>query len=242
MVFSDVLTGQGIIQDIDFLVNSDANSYTINDKTRNINRALDEVASLILQADGRWEYDDQNETDLPIATTPLINGQQSYGYDSGFLIVNRMEAQDQAGNWRALLPISQSDVIKDGTSLTNFMNVPGVPIYYDKIANSIFLYPAPSYNAAAGLKCYFQRNVTYFTPTDTTKVPGFNPQFHRLLSAKAALDYALANNLSQGLPHGRVPNALTTMIESMEQNLQEYYSRRSKDENLHAGTRAWKFK
>lgn len=242
MVFNDVLQGQGLIQDIDFLVNSDINSYQINDKTRNINRALDEVVSLILQADGRWEYDDQNAADLPIATTNLINGTQQYGYDSSFLIVSRMECQDQAGNWRALLPISQSDVIKDGTSLTNFLNVPGIPIYYDKIANSIFLYPAPSYNATAGLKCYFQRNVSYFIPSDTTKVPGFNPQFHRLLSAKAALDYALANNLPQGMPHGKVPNALTTMIETMEENLQEYYSRRGKDENLHIGNRRWHFK
>jgi hypothetical protein len=134
-------------------------------------------------------------------------------------------------------------VVKNGAqSLSGFLSSPGIPQYYDKIANSVFLYPAPSYNYTNGLKCYFQRNVSYFVPGDTVKTPGFNPQFHRILSAKAALDYALAKNLPQGMPHGRVPNALTTMIGTLEGNLQEYYSRKSKDENLHVGNRVWKWR
>ena len=241
MVFSDTTNKQGLIQDIDFLVNSDDQSYPIEDKTRNINRAYDEAVSLILQADGRWEFDDQNYTDLPIATTNLVAGQQDYGFDDRFLIVDRVEIKDAGGNWHAILPISQADVIRDGSSLTQFLGNPGQPQFYDKIANSIFLYAAPSYNSTGGLKVYFQRNIRYFTPTDTTETPGFNPQFHRLLSAKAALDFAVAKNLPQGLPHGRVPNALTTMIERLENNLQEYYTRKSKDENIRIGARRWKF-
>lgn len=241
MVFNDVATGQGLIQDIDFLVNSDDSSYPIADKTRNINRAYDEAVSLILEADGRWEFDDQNYTDLPIATTDLIAGQTDYSFDSRFLIVQRVEIKDAGGNWHAILPISQSDVIRDGSSLTQFLSVAGQPQFYDKVANSIFLYAPSSYNSTGGLKVYFQRNIEYFTPTDTTKVAGFNPQFHRLLSAKAALDFALSKNLPQGLPHGRVPNALTTMISTLESNLQSYYTRKAKDENLGLRTRRWKF-
>jgi len=241
MVFNDAVNSQGLVQDINFLVNADENSYPLADKCRNINKSYDEVVSLILQADGRWEFDDSNATDLPIANTNLVSAQQDYGLDTTFLIVQRVECQDSAGNWVPLKPISQSDIIKDGQSLTSFMSSGGVPQWYDKVANSVFLYPAPNYNATGGLKVYFQRNISYFVPTDTTKVPGFNPQFHQILSVSAALDYATAKNLPQGLPHGRIPTALTTKLDGLKANLQEYYSRKSKDENLRIGGRRWKF-
>lgn len=237
MVFSDTSTGQGLVQDVDFLVQSDSNSYSINDKTRNINRAYDHAVSLILKADGRWEFDDTNATDLPIATTNLVANQQDYSYDSTFLVIERVECQDQNGNWRALLPISQADVIRDGSSLTDFLKDAGVPIYYDKTANSMFLYPKSSYNATLGLKVYFKRNINYFLPTDTTKVPGFASMFHRYLSICAAIDYAVAKNL----PQKDGQTSLFAQKLEMEENLADFYTRRASDENLHIGGRRWKF-
>ena len=241
MIFSDTVNKQGLCEDIDFLVNSDSNSYPLTDKCRNINKAYDEVVSLILQADGRWEFDDTNATDLPIATTNLVVNQQDYSLDTTFLIISRVEVKDQAGTWRALKPISQQDVVRDGSSLTQFLSNPGIPQYYDKTANSVFLYPSPIYSQDASLKVFYQRNISYFVPTDTTKTPGFNTQFHQILSVSAALDYATSKNLPQGLPHGRIPTALTTKLENLKMNLQNYYSRKSKDENLRIGSRRWKF-
>jgi len=241
MVFSDTTTKQGIVQEIDFLVNSDNNSYPLTDKTRNVNRAYDKVVSLILNADGRWEFDDQNATDLPIATTDLISGQQDYSFDPTFLIVSRVEVKDQNGSWIALSPFSQADIPRGGLpgfvpsqSLTDFLSNPGVPQYYDKMANSIFLYPKSSYNSTAGLKVYFQRNVSYFVPTDTTKTPGFSNMFHRILSMSAALDYARAKNLD-------IKTNLAQDLQELWSDLQAYYTRKSKDENIQMRIRKWKW-
>ena len=253
MVFSDPVTQQGIIQEIDFLCNSDGNSYPINDKTRNVNRAYDKVVSRIFEADGRWEFDDQNATSLPIATTPLIIGQQDYSFDTTFLIVSRVEVEQQDGSWVAISPFSQADLPRGGLagfvpsqSLTDFLNQPGVPQYYDKMANSIFLYPPSSYDTKADstparLKVYFQRNASYFSPTDTTKVPGFAPMFHRLLSMEAALDYARAKNLDIGLPHGKIANSFVSEVQTLYSDLQDYYTRKSKDENISLKIRKWKW-
>ncbi|MGI9118415.1 MAG: hypothetical protein ACR2IQ_02610 [Minisyncoccia bacterium] len=243
MVFSDTTNRQGIVQEIDFLVNSDNNSYPIEDKTRNVNRAYDKAVSLILQADGRWEFDDQNATDLPIATTDLVSGQQDYSFDPTFLIVSRVEVKDSNGNWTALSPFSQADIVRGGIpgyipsqSLTDFLSQPGIPQYYDKLANSIFLYPKPSYSQDASLKVYFQRNVSYFTPTDTTKQPGFSNMFHRLLSMSAAMDYAQAKNLDllRNQP-------FVLELAQMWADLQSYYTRKAKDENLNMHIRKWKW-
>lgn len=248
MPFSDITTGQGIVEEINFLCNSDNNSYPINDKTRNVNRAYDKVVSRIFTADGRWEFDDQNAADLPIATTDLIQNQQDYSFDVSFLIVARVEVKDQNDNWTTLAPFSQSDIVRGGLpgyvpsqSLTQFLSQPGIPQYYDKLANSIFLYPAPSYSQADSLKVYFQRNVNYFVPTDTTKIPGFASPFHRILSMEATLDYARAKNLDIGLPHGKIPNSFVSELQTLYSDLQDYYSRKSKDENLTLQIRKWKW-
>ena len=45
MVFNDITTSQGIVQDAYFEVNADATTYPIADLTRNANTALDTVVS-----------------------------------------------------------------------------------------------------------------------------------------------------------------------------------------------------
>lgn len=78
MVFNDISTSQGIVQDTYFEVNADATTYPIADLTRNANAALDNVVTLILGADQRWQFDSTNSTDLPIGTTDIVSGQQDY--------------------------------------------------------------------------------------------------------------------------------------------------------------------
>lgn len=221
MVFSDSSGGGGIVQEIDFLVNSDTNTYPIADKTRNINRAMDKVVSLIFGSDGVWDWDDSNQTDLPIATTSLVSGQVDYSFAVSHLKIARVLAKDGGGQWRILQPF---DITEDIGKLY-LLGQPssGTPIGYDKKANSIFLYPTPDYNSSGGLKIYFQRPSTYFTTADTTKEPGFASIYHRYLSYSAAYDYAVAMGLA------KAPQ-LRQEMSIMEKELQEFYGKRNRDD------------
>ena len=218
----------GLCQDTDFLLSTDSTSYPVADKARNMNRHLDNAVSLILQADGRWQWDDTNNTDLPIVTTTLVDSQQDYGITGQtFLSISRVEVMDSSGNYRVVDPIDQHDVTSQ--ALTEFQKTAGMPRYYDKIGDSIFLYPKPSSSLVtltAGLNVYFQRIPTYFTAASTTAVPGINPLFHRYLSIGAALDYAIANQMN-----GKI-NTLTPMMEKIEESMITSYSARSKDESV----------
>lgn len=233
MIFSDPTGGQGIVQEIDFLVNTDSVKFPIEDKTRIINRWYEREAGRILETDGRWQFDDTNFTTLPIATTNLVSGQQDYSFAVRFLRIDRMEIQDTNGNWRWLQPLDQNDVRRQ--SLTELGNQTGVPLNYDKLADSVFLYPRPNYNATSGLKAYFQRSADLFATTDTTKEPGFASIFHKLLCLGPAVEYAKANGLN---------NAKISMyekeIEIMENDLKEFYGKRSKDEQVSLQTSASK--
>lgn len=234
MQFSDTTNKQGILQDCETLVfggnygDITGNSNRLKRFTAAANRACDVVTSWIMESDHRWQWDDSNNTDLPIGTHALTTDQQDYSFDTEHLRVTRVEIKDTTGAWKLLIPIDQTDIYNQ--SLTNFKNASGTPEYYDKLGSSIFLYPKPSYTQADSLKVYFQRAHNYFVSTDDTKTPGFPSIFHRLISLLASYDYAIANNL-------KVAGGIGLEVEKMKESLQEFFAARSRDEHIRLTTR-----
>ena len=238
LVFNDTSSNKaGLIQECESAVFGD-NSYgrisgdtaLLATFTRYINEALNRVVNLIMTADGRWQFDDTNNTDFPIATTNLVttlgSEQQDYAFDITMLRILRVEVLDNTGAWRKLTPIDENDLYDQ--SLTDFLKTPGMPVYYDKQGTSIFLYPKPlatSVTSTAGLKVWFQRPPSYFTTSDTTKVPGFNSMYHRLVALIASRDYAMFKTLS-------VAKALADKVQQDEDSLIENYALRNKDEHI----------
>ena len=227
MIFNETTTPySGICNDIDFLLfgSSTATSpFVIADKTRCINSHYDRVANLIMKADNRWEWDDDNKTDLPIATTALVANQQDYNISGAqFLKILKVELKDSNGNWQVLFPISLDD--KRNESMTDYQKTAGTPREYDKLGNSVFLYPKPDYGQATSLKIFYQRNVTHFVVGDTTTPPGFAENFHRILSYGASLDYAIAHSMT-----GKI-GILMPLIQKMEADIIEFYSDRDRSD------------
>lgn len=202
MVFNDTITNQGIVQDIDFEVSSDRTTYPLSDIARNANTALDTVVTLILGADSRWQFDSTNATDLPIGDTDIISGQQDYSFDSEYLVIKSIEIQDSSGKWTRLVPIDNLS-LEEREALSGFETTDGLPKYYDKMGESILLYPTPNYNrrlveeGSSGLRAYFQRNIEYFVAGDTTKEPGFAKHLHKYISLYCSWLFACAKGLSK---------------------------------------------
>lgn len=200
MVFNDTTTSQGIVQDTYFEASANSSSYPIADLVRNANSALDMVLTLILGADSRWQFDSTNATDLPIGTTALVSGQKDYSFDSEYLVIKSIECSDGQGHWTKLIPIDNYD---EEVALSEFQLTNGVPKYYDKMGESILLYPSTNYSIAptdpvpGGLRAYFQRKIDYFTVSDTTKEPGFAKHLHKYISLYCAYVYACAKDTAK---------------------------------------------
>jgi hypothetical protein len=220
MQFNSHPSNFDIVSDIDFWAGSDSDSYPIAAKTRNANLSYDHVVTLILQADGRWEWDDTNATDLPIATATLTSGQQDYGIDTDHLKILRVAIKDAQGRYYYLDPLDDR-AIGSGELMDRD---DGRPTAYKKVGNSIILDRAPTYTATAGIKVYFQRNVSYFTTADEAKTPGFAEPYHRLLSLGAAADYCAVNDLDKRY------EKIKDKIRDLEASLIAFYSQRSRDE------------
>lgn len=225
MQFSDTTNNSGLVQDTDFLLGTDSTRYPLKDKARNANRWLDKAVSLIFQADGRWQFDDNNYTDFNIATTDLVSGQQDYSLAVTHLIIDRVECKDSAGEWIKLKPMDDADL--PNSAVSGFETTDGSPIYVDKKGESLLLYPAPNYNSTGGLKIFFKRGPSYFSDdgTDTTKIPGFASIFHRYISLGMALDYAVKKGMG-------IQAQLQNMIQLMEQDIQNFYGKRDMDDKV----------
>lgn len=184
------------------------NSTSLPDATLNLytQPAENHVASLIMQADGRWQYDDSNQTDFPIATTNLVYNQQDYSLSASHLRISGVSVLTNSGLWQRLQPFDPEDLKAHYSPIidrASFFSTPGRPLYYDKLANSIILYPAPdngvSVTLTAGLKLYFERGPVLFDYTTGTvsNQPGFNSLYHSLIAYWAAYNYCLAKQPSQ---------------------------------------------
>lgn len=236
MEFNNQTLNNGIIQDCEFWLFG-ANYGQISNSTDLLktftaltNRALDSVTTAILESDDRWEYDDTTYSDYPIATTDLVSGQRDYVLSVSHLKVLRVEWMDSNGNWILGKPIDLEDIT---VARDEFLSADSVPIYYDKLATSVFLYPAPNYNSTGGLRVYYQREPNYFTTSDTTKKPGFATLCHRLIPLKACYDFAIANNLTDKI------KVLDVEIQKRDLELRKFYGRRNKDEVLALKTKIY---
>jgi len=207
-----------IVADIDYWAGTDSVTYPIADKTRNANMALDTVVEKILRSSGRWQFDDTNYTDLPLATTDLIAGQGNYSLGVSQVKIDRVRIKDNEGHWRTLIPTDRKNLTDKQLDAT------GVPKWYDKMGVSIFLFPCPNYSYDEGIELNFERGADYFTVDDTTKEPGFASTFHRLISLQAALDYTEPNDLESR------SKKIRARIQAKEQELLDFYSDRDRDE------------
>ncbi len=200
-----------------------------------IQPAEDAAAASLLKADAKWQLDDTNRTDLPIATTALVSGQQDYSLAISHLTIDRVEVKDSSGNWTELDQIDQQDLKRDRkTALGAYESISGIPRQYDLVGNSVVLYPTPNYSQSASLKIYFSRtslkydySTSLFTDGSgsgpTTDKPGFiNELFHDLIPLHAAYDYCMFN-----VPE--LCNGILNAINMKEGDLIEFYGNRNRD-------------
>lgn len=207
-------------QEIDRICNTNAVTYPVIDKTARLNQALDRFFALALLGDGDWEFDDSNQTDLPIGTTNINSGQYDYTFASELLMISKVMVANTNGDFNELFPIDQSEGMSRNLYIQPTNNT-GTPNRYDVLANSLLLDPIPNYTANGALKVIFKRNATRFVVGDTTKEPGIPSLYHEFLARYASAPYLLANRLANA-------GAVGQQIQTDEDSIQDFLAHRSK--------------
>jgi hypothetical protein len=198
MQFSDTTNYDGLVQDCERKLVSADYGYFSGDATRlktvtnYINRAMDTVSVALLMSDGRWEFDDYNNTTTPVGRTDLNSGQEQYSLDTSYIVIDKVVVKDSAGNGHELTRIGIDEIHGDPEES---MEGGGIPTHFDLRGSNIYLYPEPNYSYTDGLVVYFRRKMVGFTSGDTTDTPGFAASHHETVSLVASASYAEDNNM-----------------------------------------------
>jgi len=232
MQFSDSTNKLGIVEMVDFLCDSDSTSYPIAQKTREINSGYEDLIGQIISADGTWQWDDTNHTNLPRATGTLVEGQQNYNITTTFLEVTMVEilSKTSTDGYYKIKPLDHTelgDLSPEQYFGTESDGSPkkGEVLYYDKTSQVFRLYYSPTADnntLAKGIRIWYKRTADLFAATDTTQVPGLPSTYHSILAYMAAISYCMKYKPERiGLYQRKV--------DEMRKNLMSFYNKREKD-------------
>jgi len=226
MKFNSSNLEDNIVDDIDFWCGTDSTSFPIEDKTRRVNQWYYKTQKLILNTDGRFQFHDRNDGNLPEMRANLVDGQGAYELPDDYIEVHAVEVKDTNGDFYRLEQIDIQDL---DYSISNYRDTKGAPAEYDLTGNVIRFFPAPDKDQVTlsnGFKVYISRSVSVFDTSDTTKEPGFDNAYHQILSLGPSADYLSVNGTQED--HDNV----VTKLETLQQQLKSDYSNR----NVEGGT------
>ena len=152
-------------------------NYPLKRRTRDFNAAMDLYFSWAFEVDGRWSYDDVNETSPPIDKQNIVSGTNRYKFGSfteKVIRLIKLEALDADGNGIELKR-EYINELGGGNSKTfqeRYIDpTSGTPTHYCMLGDFCYLTPNPNYSESDGLIAYFNRPATYMASDDTTDVP-----------------------------------------------------------------------
>lgn len=233
MQFNPSTEYDSIVKSARDYVGASSTDFPVNKIVRYANIAVDMCTGWILEADDRFEWDDPNHPDQPVITLDLESGKRDYTVwkdenDYEILKLRKVLIKDRNGNYKPLDPIDATDT----SSYTEGPTRTGEPSGYDKMGVQVLLDAVPDYSQADGFKAYVQRSAQKFTPSDTTKEPGFASAFHYIVPLICGFLYAREKGLAV---KADLKNDLYGEGDEMQGGakgkLQLYYSTRSADEN-----------
>ena len=223
--FSDTTNINGIIQQCEDYCNLgdtgiSGNATLLKKFTAWANDVNREVWSVIFENYGGWQYEDSNQTDLPIATATLTSAQTTYALPTGAYTVRHVEVLDENSDWVKLTPLT-TEQIADSSAISEFESTNGAPKYYTITGDTMTLYPASDYTQASSLRIHFYRGSHDFASTDTTATPGFIAEFHGIIPVGASVRYWFAK------PQGNdAYQKLLNEYEKMKKNIGSYYAKK----------------
>lgn len=219
------MTLQNIIDRITFYTSLDENIFQATDRLIAINNAYDKLHSIILDSQDEWDFDDSNNTELPIATTDLLASTGMYAIPDTLYRLNKVEINYGSGFVKALpLDLNETSLSEDEILARASSATP----YYRIFGQTIQFYPTPTAEVSDGIKLYYDRAITHFTSdeyTAGTVKPGLDQLWHDYIALQASLDGAIKFNLVNKAD-------LANTITDIEQRIRRYYGKKTTDRKL----------
>jgi hypothetical protein len=217
--------------------NADTNAFPNATRLILINQWYQKIASMILDSQDDWDWDDTNRNTEAIITKSMVANQNyvSLAVSDAIIKVKRVEVTYDGTTWHEAgrFDIGQTGQPTDTTSVNQDFNT--AQPYYDQRGLYVYLYPIPTSNVTNGVKIWVSREPTEFTSGDLTTgtaKPGFDTAFHPMMALGPAFEWATAKGLVGA-------TALGAELADYEVRLRRQYSTKNIDNGV-ALTAAYK--
>lgn len=182
MILYNASLSDGLRNFTRFLTNTNTTTYTNADLDASLNSYYDIMVGEILDSMDEWDF--QGE----YATTDLVASQQEYSLPTDILKIKRVEITYDGTTWYEALPEDLNEKQYDSGSVSRINdNYDQSEPKYDLMDNSLFLKPVPTTAVTAGLKIWYEKNVTHLSAV--TDEPNIARPFHKALAYGAAIDW-----------------------------------------------------
>lgn len=204
--------------DTRFLTSTSSDDFTDADLDRALNRHYDQFVTFIWKNQAYWRFDDSNKNTFAIAKTDLVDGQRDYLLPTDAREIHRVEIKDAGGEFRRLHRLYDEDL---GIALSDYDDEKGTPFRFSLQGRSLLLYPparTEDVTETEGLHIYVSRSVTLLS--SSSDEPGFDREFHRVLSYGAAIDWCIAaENLTK-------KRELDKELQKIMESARQFYAQR----------------
>ena len=176
--FYDTITKNTIRDEINRICGTTDAVYLLRDKLANVNEALDKYWFLASQSAPQGTFDDTSNTAIPVETQSLVAGTNAYkvsDFTNNVLQILRVSALNDDADEYDLIYQDFEDIDDFTEEYSTDSSKRGLPQYWTKLGDYIYISPCPNYAETNGLKCYVSRELSkleYVTFTITIANPG----------------------------------------------------------------------
>jgi len=193
MKLSSPVEQDGLIEEITRITGATIAVYTNRARVSRLNNALDKYWALASDSAPKGTFDDVNNSDAPLETQNLVSGTNKYkisDFTNEILQILRISVlQDDATEMD--LRREEFDSIREfDTQYSTDADTRGVPSYWTKRGDFIYLSPTPNYSETNGLRAYVNRELSKFAWTTVTVDAGtdvFASTAHGLLAGDSVI-------------------------------------------------------
>lgn len=203
MQYSDPTNKDGLLQDCEQWTGLGDGAITDDavlkaQFTNRLNRRMDMASSILGQGSRLSQFDDTNYENQPFSFFNISQNVNDYQFlvdEDGNSISDITGVLFKKANSNEYVTLDRLTLDERGSKEIMSPNPTntGEPTGYIERNNTIFLNRIPNFNRALGGKLFYKRVPSYFTVSDTTKVPGFPAEHHQYLSVGASYDWSLVN-------------------------------------------------
>jgi hypothetical protein len=168
----------GLIDEILRITGTTSAVYSLKAMVLRLNNALDKYWFLASSSSPKGTFDDTNNTSLPVETQNIVAGTNAYkisSFTNEVLQISKLAVLNDDGEEVDLIREDFDDLQSFYELYTTDSDQQGIPGYWTKMGDYIYIRACPNYSETSGLRAYVNRELSKFTwvPfTVTVATPG----------------------------------------------------------------------